>query len=199
LGIGTSSPQVALQINGALEIGNDSDPCNSSTGLKFGAMRWTGTDLEVCNLNGWTAIQYSGGSPNLPSQCFTYTVINDATRTIRFGAGALCDGGGTPLAAGNYRFIASGNSTIPTSPPPVNSCDTAATGWYSATNDPVGSPGVMPGTIGQTTSGFACYNWSTTCTATWSNAMTVTNCDGYYVYFLNPSVTCSLRYCTTGP
>jgi hypothetical protein len=194
VGIGITSTATKLHVNGAVQVGNDGNACNASTNTKYGAIRWTGNNLQICNSNGWTDIQYSGGSPSLPAQCFTYTVINDATRNTTFPGGVACDSG---LANTWYRFTASGNSTIPNSVTPLNQCGTQATGWYSATSSLTGSPGVIPG-VGQTINAFVCYHWAPN-NCNWNNSVSVTNCDGYFVYFLLGNPVCNLRYCTTGP
>jgi hypothetical protein len=144
---------------------------------------------NTCDVNSWQLTANLGPSraPSLaalPSQCNSYANLSDTTRNITFPTGTPgCDSG---LTAGWYRFTAVGNNMIPTTPPAQNVCNTSATGWMS---------GGLPA-YGQTNSVTACYNWlSNTCN--WSNAMQVTNCGSYYVYFLNPSPACSLRYCTT--
>ncbi len=71
--------------------------------------------------------------------------------------------------------------------PVVNShCNTNSAGWYS---------GVYPSTAGDTTNGTVCYTWPGY-TCLYNNSISVTNCNGYYVFALASSPRCSLRYCT---
>ncbi len=67
----------------------------------------------------------------------------------------------------------------------MNMCGTTATGWYTGSYPSVGS----------TTTGFVCYYGSSNL-CNWSNSIQVTNCNGYYVYYLSTTPSCSLRYCT---
>ncbi len=74
---------------------------------------------------------------------------------------------------------------LPTSAVPILMCGTSATGWYTGSYPSAGS----------TTSGTVCYYWGGN-TCYWSNSIQVTNCNGYYVFYLTSTPTCSLRYCT---
>jgi hypothetical protein len=65
-------------------------------------------------------------------------------------------------------------------------CGTGSTGWYN---------GVYPSIPGQTVNGNTCFNWNGN-TCNWSTSIRVTNCNGYYVFYLVPPPVCSLRYCT---
>jgi len=50
VGIGTTSPQTKLDINGPIRIANTSATCDSSNS---GTFRWTGNSLEFCNGLSW--------------------------------------------------------------------------------------------------------------------------------------------------
>ncbi len=54
-----------------------------------------------------------------------------------------------------------------------------------------------PTSPGGTTSGNICYHWSGNTCNWYSTGIKVTNCAGYYVYYLTPSPTCTLHPCTT--
>lgn len=79
LGIGTTAPTATLHVNGAsklgavdagdvvassvkssssIQIGNDTAACTSA---KAGALRWTGTAIELCKDDAWTALTAGGG------------------------------------------------------------------------------------------------------------------------------------------
>jgi len=75
---------------------------------------------------------------------------------------------------------------LPNSAVAYNLCDTQATGWYN---------GVYPSTVGSTNTGTVCYHW-TSSTCQWSNSVSVTNCNGYYVFYLTRPSVCNLRVCT---
>jgi hypothetical protein len=151
-----------------------------------------------------------GNTPTGRSECYNYTLISDPTRSISnsSGVGLSCDSG---LVAGWYRFAGlQGDDVIPVNPPAQNVCNTNATGWFStsgSTNNGTctsgvasGTPATLPANPGDNISGFICYNWSSS-TCFWSTSAQVTNCGGYFVYFLNPTAAgcCSLRACTQSP
>jgi hypothetical protein len=75
---------------------------------------------------------------------------------------------------------------IVTYTPAMNLCNTQAPGWHSGA--------VFPA-VGGTASGTVCYNWSGY-SCLWSNSISITNCNGYYVYYLIAPPVCNLRYCT---
>ena len=134
-----------------------------------------------------TAITTTVTSSALPSQCSTATVITDSTRSAGNAVGGgLCDSSGPLATTGWYRFTGAGGTMLASCAVAINRCSTQASGWYS---------GLYPSAAGATTSGTVCYNWSGN-TCNWSNGISVTNCNGYYVYNLSPSPVCNLRYCT---
>lgn len=52
VGIGTTTPASALQVNGGVTVGNDAQSCTSSNA---GEMIWTGSYFEYCNGSNWQA------------------------------------------------------------------------------------------------------------------------------------------------
>jgi hypothetical protein len=67
-------------------------------------------------------------------------------------------------------------------------CNTDATGYY---------PGSYPSTVGGSASGTLYYTYMQYVNY-WSNPLTVTDCNGYYVYYITlPTPQCSGRVCTT--
>lgn len=125
-------------------------------------------------------------SVTLPSQCMTYTTNNDSTRNVASGLGALCD---NTLTAGWYRFMGAAGTQISTSTVSRDTCTTYYGGSFS---------GTMPSTAGTTTYGKMCFNKNgELCYASYSGGIIgVTNCNGYYVYYLPPVSSCPTRYCT---
>jgi len=89
------------------------------------------------------------------------------------------------LAAGWYRIQGAAGTMLADSVVPIYQCSTHATGYYTGTYPAIGS----------TVSGTVCYYWSSN-TCNWSNSISVTNCNGYFVYYLIAPPVCNLRYCT---
>lgn len=117
-------------------------------------------------------------------QCSSYVLNTDATRNVAYTANISCDS--SIFGSGQWvRFSGAAGTQIPTTVVPSYSCGTHATGYYT---------GVMPA-AGATTTGTVCYNWSGN-SCNWSNSISVTNCNGYYVYYLIDPSGCSFRYCT---
>ena len=123
---------------------------------------------------------------NLPSQCHSYSVIQDESRNINAIGSNACDT--MFLSAPTWvRFVSQSSTTeLPTSPTNPNQCGTQVTGWYA---------GILP-TIAQTiNNGQVCFSWGTN-NCQWSNTISVTNCGSFYVYQLTVPPVCSARYCT---
>ena len=118
--------------------------------------------------------------------CYYYTTINAADRLITYtGQSPLrCDQ--TDINPGWYRFTGvSGNPMMPTQCPSINRCGTHAPGWMTAHH-----PSVADGEVSRR----VCYHWSNNC-CRWSNYIKVKNCGAYYVYELQKTPVCHLRYC----
>ncbi len=143
------------------------------------------------------SLRYSTIPHNVyPDQCYTYISINDSTRQTNQGnSNIYCDntsGSGPDSWIYNwgddgawFRFEGStARDRITTSVPPINRCNTSATGWQNYS---------LPGTYG-TNSGNMCFNWSSN-SCNWSSSASTTNCNGYYTYKLPRPPVCSLRYC----
>lgn len=124
----------------------------------------------------------------LPSQCSSATVINDSTRSINAGAGALCD---NTLVSGWFRFTGAG-TIMATSAVSRDTCTTYYGGSYS---------GKMPSIPGATEVGTLCVmNNGYVCYTPYSGALiSVTNCNNFYVYYLSRIMNCNSRYCITNP
>ncbi len=121
----------------------------------------------------------------LPPECTSATLLDDATRSVNFGGSGGCDNG---LAAGWYRMVGGSGTKMPTSPPPDYHCNSDAPGWLNGIEPSFGQ-GAMDRQMCFSFLGNPC---------SWSEPGKVTNCNGYFVYFLNPvSWGCSGRYCGT--
>ena len=126
-------------------------------------------------------------TPALPSQCFNYFSNTDQTRSVSSVASSVvCDNaasfGSSPAWV---RFTGAAGTVLANYAPSENKCNTHAPGWYN---------GSYPSS-GSTTSGTVCYNWNGNL-CNWLNAISVTNCNSFYVYELTTPPVCNLRYCT---
>ena len=123
----------------------------------------------------------------LPSQCSTYTTITDGTRRASNTVlASLCDNTIFTASPTWVRFSGAAGTQLSTTVVVINRCGTQATGAYT---------GTMPVSVGATTTGSVCYNWSSN-SCNWSNSISVTNCNSFYVYALIAPPGCSFRYCT---
>ena len=140
------------------------------------------SDTTICST---TAITTTVTSTPLPSQCFSYATITDSTRHASYGSGSTCDN--IVFSSSQWvRFSGSAGTMLANCPIADYRCGTLASGWYS---------GVYPSIAGATTNGGVCYNFlGNTCN--WPNSISITNCNGYYVFYLSAPTQCSLRYCT---
>ena len=89
------------------------------------------------------------------------------------------------LAPGWYRFQGAAGDKMPTSCVPMRRCGTHAPGWLSGAH-PTVAQGIVPRKV--------CYHWSNKC-CLWSNNIRIRNCGGFFVYELQKTPVCSLRYC----
>lgn len=84
------------------------------------------------------------------------------------------------------RFAGGGATTLATSPPQTYRCGTLATGWVVS---------ALPSTVGATTTVVVCFNWGYNI-CYWITTLSVTNCNGFYVFLMNNVPSCTSRYCT---
>lgn len=67
VGIGTSRPQAALDVNGETKVGNSGTACSASNA---GALRWNGVVFQGCNGSAWLPVgSYPQGGTALASNC----------------------------------------------------------------------------------------------------------------------------------
>jgi len=123
----------------------------------------------------------------LPTQCTSATVINDPTRNVNYAAGVQCDTNTLGSSSGWFRFQGSGGTIIANYNVGGNQCNTVNTGYYA---------GSYPSTVGGSVTGAVCYTYPYgACVVT--RPLTVTNCNGYYVYYITlPAPNCDLAVCT---
>ncbi|XP_058426571.1 pancreatic secretory granule membrane major glycoprotein GP2 isoform X4 [Diceros bicornis minor] len=116
--------------------------------------------------------------------CQNYTLLEEPSRsTENTEEGQMCDGD----MSGWYRFVGEGGTRIPETCVPVYRCQTAAPMWLNGTH-----PALGEGIVNYT----ACAHWSDNC-CLWNTEVGVKACpDGYYVYRLEGTPHCDVRYCT---
>ena len=125
---------------------------------------------------------------SFPSQCSSYTVINDPTREVTYGVVPnQCDNGFFSTSTW-YRFSdMNGFNFVPTAPPAINTCGATLPGWLSGVYP-------YPGATTPMTMYFSNGNAQAYSSGTWA----VTQCNGFYVYNPSSGVTvCYARVCTT--
>ena len=131
---------------------------------------------EICN-----------SLPKDPKECSSYTKLNTADRASGSQSRSFlkCDQTEFPNVAKWYRFEGRSGTRMPTSPVPTHHCGTHAPGWLSGQH-PTKGDGVVSRKV--------CFNWNGN-TCRWSIYVSVRNCGAFYVYHLQRTPTCSLRYC----
>ena len=118
----------------------------------------------------------------LPVECTGYSSLTSGDRKTTYTNNSyLCD----KNLNGWYRFQGAAGTRMPTSCPPVQRCNTAATGWLNG-----GHSTVADGKVSRQ----VCFHYSSNC-CYWSTNIEVRNCGSFYVYHLNGTPNCMLRYC----
>ncbi|CAF2041384.1 unnamed protein product [Rotaria magnacalcarata] len=133
-----------------------------------------------------TAITTTVTSSSLPFQCSNYTTITDETRSPDYSGSSSCDNATFPNSPAWFRFTGSGGTLLASCPIDEYRCGTDYPGWYS---------GIYPSLAGAVTSGSVCYN-SNGNLCYYTSSILITNCNGFYIYYLTQPSECNLRYCT---
>jgi len=120
-----------------------------------------------------------------PSECQKYKTLNTRDRAQGVPRGNILKCDKNDLDKGWYRFSGEAGSAMPTSCVPKNRCGTHAPGWMQGSH-PTRAQGIVSRKV--------CYHWSSKC-CNWNNMIRVRNCGGFYVYELNKTPACHLRYC----
>ncbi|CAF4176298.1 unnamed protein product, partial [Rotaria magnacalcarata] len=123
---------------------------------------------------------------SVPPQCISYTTITDKTRHVSHPHYIWCDNAVFKSEPMWVRFSGAAGTRLTSGPMEPFHCGTQGTGWYK---------GTYPTSIGGTASGTVCYSWPRN-SCQWSNKISITNCNGYYVFALPAPPACFLRYCT---
>ncbi|CAF3097008.1 unnamed protein product [Rotaria sp. Silwood2] len=144
------------------------------------------TSLSTTTLVSSISIGNQSGPP-----CSSYTTINDPSRNVAQTSYGFCDNG-APFNTNNggswIRFIGTGGTMIPLTPPGLNHCGGYVGGWFNDT---------LPTTVGTVVNGTVCFTMNEN-SCPFQISVFVINCSGgFYVYFLPPTPVCNARYCTT--
>ncbi|XP_053410781.1 pancreatic secretory granule membrane major glycoprotein GP2 [Nycticebus coucang] len=127
---------------------------------------------------------YCDNSSTCFDPCQNYTVLDEPFRSTENTENSRgCDRG----LSGWYRFVGEGGVRMPETCVPVYRCQADAPMWLNGTH-----PGLGDGIINRT----SCAHWSDNC-CLWKTKVLVKACPGgYYVYRLEGTPECRLRYCT---
>ena len=117
-------------------------------------------------------------------ECSSYTILNNITRSVSRSRTYRCDNW---MAPAWYRFVMPAGTRIPESSPGSYHCGTNAPGWLS---------GSHPTSTAETVDVKFCFDWSGN-DCRWSTKGKITNCSGFFVYYLEKTPACSLRYCAS--
>jgi len=81
VGVGTVTPQAALDVNGSVKVGNDS-VCNAA---KQGAIRWSGTAFQGCDGSAWNPLASGGGTRTIaPGYAFQLNKTDSVFSTANY-------------------------------------------------------------------------------------------------------------------
>ena len=116
--------------------------------------------------------------------CTNYTVLSEADRA-QGNASPPHSGCDRELITGWYRFQGAAGDRMPDKCVLMERCGTRHPGWLSDAH-PTIAEGVVKRKV--------CYSWRKKCCG-WIKNIKVKNCSGYYVYELEKTPHCNLRYC----
>ena len=129
-------------------------------------------------------------------ECNNYTILSEADRAqgqiVISNSNYRCDR--DDLVPGWYRFQGDAGDQMADKCVPTNYCGTEHPGWLSGTH-----PSVAAGVVTRK----VCYHnwfydWDRDYCCLWSNNIRVRNCGAFFVYELQKTPTCDLRYCGNG-
>ena len=140
-----------------------------------------------------------------PDQCEEYMFLVDFDRSVEYNNGGCiddddyntchCDKIGPFqtsydwLGPGYYRMMSNAGSRLPESSPGTYYCGALGSGWQAGEHhQDVFEEKNMTACFDAFAAGGPCY---------YRVDITVTNCDGFYVYMLPDAPACNLRYCAS--
>ena len=125
--------------------------------------------------------------PFVADPCYHYKNLSDANRKISYvppHGSELCD---KQLPFGWYRFVGASGTKMPTTRVPAYRCGTDWPGWLNAAH-----PTVEDGEVLRS----VCFSDRYT-GCKYSKDISVKTCGTYFIYKLQKTPICSLRYCGT--
>ncbi|XP_020618027.1 uncharacterized protein LOC110055930 isoform X3 [Orbicella faveolata] len=131
------------------------------------------------------SLRYCGDREQAPTsapECTFYQVLDRRDRAQGYIGVGKCD---ISLAKAWYRFKGRAGKQMPQSCVPKHRCGTHAPGWLDGQH-PTMSEGAVKRKV--------CFHWSNSC-CRYSSSIRVRNCGAFYVYELDSTGFCSLRYC----
>jgi hypothetical protein len=97
VGIGTTTPQARLDVNGGIRVGNEDTNCTSSN---IGTLRYNNGGLQVCRAEGWSYLQCPTGYIKVPGnslyQTKDFCVMKYEAKTGSATVAATTEAAGTP-------------------------------------------------------------------------------------------------------
>ena len=120
VGIGTTSPQAKLDVDGGIKVGNDTN-CNPQ---KAGTMMYNSGSVQYCNGSGW---QTMGGGISYTYYCFSSNIYGTPVCTNAGGTQGYCPSGYTQkLSLGSWGTCPYSDNSCTAGPsfllPPGGSC-----------------------------------------------------------------------------
>ena len=126
----------------------------------------------------------------VPPECNTYNVLSGVDRSARYMSSlpnvAECDS--HAIIPAWYRFKGAAGDRMVDVCVPTRRCATHAPGWING-NHPTVDEGVVTRQV--------CFHWRFDC-CIWKSIIKVRNCGTYFVYYLQGTPICYLRYCGNG-
>jgi hypothetical protein len=102
IGIGTTTPQARLDVNGGIRVGNDTTNCTSSN---VGTLRYNNGGLQVCTASGWSYLQCPTGYIQVPGSSLygtrDFCVMKYEAKTGSSTVAATTQAAGPPLGSLN--------------------------------------------------------------------------------------------------
>ncbi|XP_078348187.1 uncharacterized protein LOC144633234 isoform X3 [Oculina patagonica] len=120
-----------------------------------------------------------------PAECSSYTKLSDANRASGAPRGNVLKCDRNDLAVRWYRFTDAAGTRMPTSEVPKHHCGTHAAGWMVGQH-PNKADGVVKRKV--------CFHWNSN-VCNWNVMIDVRNCGAFYVYKLQKTPGCWMRYC----
>lgn len=137
----------------------------------------------------WQLFFLDSNSANLPSQCSNYITNSDPTRLSTFVGCTSCFYDTSPyFSVGWYRFTGGAGTQLANTPPNTGNCGASYPAWFN---------GSLPTTAGSTISSIVCVHGANIlCNPSYPISISITNCNGFYVFYLPSATTTLIRYCT---